>query len=293
VILLLIPIPTDDRPLMVTIVGLIVTAAIGLASTTFIANAMAGLMLRAVRSFRPGDFVRVGEHFGRATERGLFHTEIQTEDRDLITVPNLYLVSNPVRVVRYSGTIVSATLSLGYDVSHQEVRPLLLQAARDAGLTDPFVQIRELGDFSITYCVAGFLTEVKQLLTARSQLHSLVLDTLHGAGIEIASPTIMAQRPLKKGERLVPPEQPPAPVAPLGAHDDDVPEEKIFDKAEEAERVGQLQFERDELVAEIADLEAKLKQTGEEDAERVRLEHDLERRRTRVTEIDEQLSDET
>ena len=63
-----------------------------------------------MRNFRPGDFVRVGERLGRVTERGLFHTEIQTEDRDLTTLPNLYLVTNPVTVVRASGTIVSTTV---------------------------------------------------------------------------------------------------------------------------------------------------------------------------------------
>ena len=44
--------------------------------------------------------------FGRVTERGLFHTEIQTEDRDLVTLPNLYLVTNPVKVVRTFLTVL-------------------------------------------------------------------------------------------------------------------------------------------------------------------------------------------
>jgi len=37
----------------------------------------------------------VGDYFGRVTERGLFHVEIQTEDRDLATLPNMFLVSQP------------------------------------------------------------------------------------------------------------------------------------------------------------------------------------------------------
>ena len=44
-----------------------------LSSTTFIGNIMAGLMLRVVRSFRPGDFVHVGDYFGRVSEQSLFH----------------------------------------------------------------------------------------------------------------------------------------------------------------------------------------------------------------------------
>lgn len=92
-----------------------------------------------------------GEHFGRVSKRGLFHTEIQTEDRDLITLPNLYLVSHPVTTVRNSGTIISSTVSLGYDVPRGRIEASLLRAAQNAGLQDPFVRIFELGDFSVSY----------------------------------------------------------------------------------------------------------------------------------------------
>ena len=113
IILLAVPIGDDTRTQLIGLLGLLLSVVIALASTTFVANAMAGFMLRAVRSFHTGDFIQVGEQFGRVTERGLFHIEIQTEDRDLTTLPNLYLVSNPVKVIRYSGTVVSATVSLG------------------------------------------------------------------------------------------------------------------------------------------------------------------------------------
>ena len=112
IILLALPIDNDTRGQLLGLLGLLLTAVITLSSTTFVSNAMAGLMLRAVHSFRPGDFVNIGKQFGRVTERGLFHTEIQTEDRDLVTIPNLYLITNPVKVVRSSGTIVWAKVTL-------------------------------------------------------------------------------------------------------------------------------------------------------------------------------------
>lgn len=187
--------------------GLLLTAMIALSSTTFVANAMAGLMLRAVQSFKPGDFVRISKHFGRVTARGLFHTEIQTEDRDLTTLPNLYLISHPITVVRASGTIVSATVSLGYDNPFSTIESLLVKAAERAGLQESFTQIMELGDFSVTYRVAGFLPEVKQILTARSNLRAMMLDTLHGADVEIVSPTFMYQRQTDEESRTFPPNQ--------------------------------------------------------------------------------------
>jgi len=96
---------------LLAVVGLLFSATMALSSTTFLGNAMAGVMIRAVRNFRIGDFIRCDQHFGRVTERGLFHTEIQTEDRELTTLPNLYLVTHPVTTVRASGTVISATVA--------------------------------------------------------------------------------------------------------------------------------------------------------------------------------------
>jgi small conductance mechanosensitive channel len=257
--ILVLPAPIETRSQLIGLLGLLLTVAVTLASTTFIANVMAGLMLRAVRSFRSGDFIQVGEQFGRVTERGLFHTEIQTEDRDLTTLPNIYLVQNPVKVIRYSGTVVSAKVSLGYDVPHPQVISLLREAARNADLQDPFVEIVDLGDFSIIYRVAGVLTQVKQLLTVRSNLRAMVLEALHGAGVEIVSPHYMNQRQLRDQDRAMPPRS--ADVTTAG--EVQVPAERIFDKADQAEGFEKLRLEHARVEAEIVQLEKQLKESNE------------------------------
>lgn len=286
-VLLAIPMQGATRGQLLSLIGVALTAVIALSSTTFVANAMAGLMLRVVKSFGPGDFVRVGEQFGRVTERGLFHTEIQTEDRDLTTLPNLYLVSNPLTVVRASGTIVSARLSLGYDVSHDTVTPLLVEAGKAAGLQEPFVQIIELGDFSVTYRVAGFLAETKHLLTARSKLRQMVIDTLHAAGIEIVSPTFMNQRVLQPGRSIRPqnaasPQDRPA----KDAHQ--TPEELIFDKADKAANIERLRGRRSALLDEIKELETQL--AAADKNERTGLEQTLQRKKAHAAALESELS---
>ena len=254
VVIMSLPIGDVARGQLLSLVGIVLSAAIALSSTTFIGNAMAGLMLRAVRSFRAGDFIRVGEHFGRVSERDLFHVEIQTEDRDLTTLPNLYLVTNPVTVVRSSGTIVSATLSLGYDVPHAKIEECLLKAAERAELQEPFVHVNDLGDFSVTYRIAGLLPKVKQLLSARSRLRTMVLEELHSAGIEIVSPTFMNTRAIREGYAFIPPmESRPAKTTPRKP----APESIAFDKAEKAESLANLQ-------SRFEDLQKKLKELEEE-----------------------------
>jgi small-conductance mechanosensitive channel len=281
-VLIALPLDPETESGLFTLLGLLLTAVIALSSTTFVANAMAGWMLRAVRSFRPGDFIRVGEHFGRVTGRKIFHTEIQVEDRDLTTLPNLYLVSNPITVVRASGTIVSATVSLGYDNPHSVIEPLLVKAARRAGLEEPFVQIMELNDFSVTYRVAGFLAEAKQILTARSNLRAMMLDILHDANIEIVSPTFMYQRQTG-GEARSLPRQPRSYWQPTPHAEDKIPEELIFDKAEQAERLQRLGALRDKLAAEADEIEGRLKKA--DPANRSQLGRRIERRRRRAEAI--------
>ena len=282
-IVLVMPVAGELKGQLLTLLGLALTLVIALSSTTFAANAMAGFMLRTEKSFRPGDFIRVGsssrsgdfirvgDHIGRVTERGLFHTEIQTEDRDLTTLPNMYLVSNPVTVVRSSGTIVSARVSLGYEIARSRVEPLLKTAAERADLEEPFVQVTTLGDYSVTYRVAGFLPQVKHLLTARSRLRKRILDTLHGAGLEIASPSIMLQRPLPPETEIIPPEAAPPPEAGV----EEAPEELIFDKAEEAEEIELLRLEREELTGQIDELKKQLREADEPLRESLQRELDV------------------
>ena len=277
--LVVLPVGPELRGQLLNLFGFVMSAAIALASSTFVGNIMAGVMLKTVRNFRTGDFVRVGENFGRVTERGLLSTEIQTEDRDLVTLPNLLLVTNPVKVVRKSGAIISAELSLGYDVHHERVEALLIDAVKDAGLTDPFVLVLELGDFSVTYRAAGLLEDVKQMITVRSRLRTCMLDRLHGAGVEIVSPNFMNQRPLPDGTRVI-----PARVRPAATVEEATVEQVAFDKAEEAESLEQLveaHRQTREAIAALADGPGQ----DEDPERRAKKQQELTRRLARLEKV--------
>ena len=287
IVIFFLPVSDSLRTNLLALLGILFSGVLGLSSTTLVANGMAGFMMRSAKSFHSGDFIRVGSHFGRVTERGLFHIEIQTEDRELTTLPNLYLISNPLTVVRSSGTIISATLSLGYDVAHGQVEPLLLESARQSGLEDPFVRIMELGNFAVTYRISGFLGDVKQLLTARSGLNAKVLDMLHSKGIEIMSPNIMTQRQLAPGSRILPATgAPPATASP--AAEEVAPEEIIFDKAEKAERIEKLQREREGLNKDLGEMEKHLRDA--EESQRPAIESEMGQKRSRLATLDAALN---
>jgi small-conductance mechanosensitive channel len=261
--ILLLPFSDEIRGDLLGLFGLVVSAAIALSSTTLVGNVMAGIMLKTIGSCSPGDYITVGGHFGRISEMDLLHTEIQTEQRDLTTLPNLYLVTNPVRVMRTSGTVLSVDLSLGYEVSRHEVERLLIEAATAAGLESPYVQIRELGDFSVTYSVSGLLTEVNKLLAKRRELRGRTIDVLHAAGIEIVSPTFMNTRAYPTDETFISKVSAEEKVATPRTS----PDALVFDKAEKAESVTRLREKlseqqaqlkkRDEIMASTSKAETK------------------------------------
>ncbi|MEQ8859379.1 MAG: mechanosensitive ion channel family protein [Pseudomonadales bacterium] len=255
VIVLVLPIGSELRGQLLSLFGLVLTAIIALSSTTLVGNAMAGVMLRAVGGFHPGDFISVEGHFGRVTELGLLHTEVQSEDRDLVTLPNLYLISHPVKVVSASGTLVSTDVSLGYDAPRQQVAKALVAGAESAGLGEPFVQIKALLDHAVAYRVSGFLEDVRSLVSKRTELNAAVLDKLHGAGLEIVSPSFVNQRRLDANVSVVPGldvNQDSDTSTPAASGQ---PEQMMFDKAEVAGRLTRLQAQRDEVAAQIKAME--------------------------------------
>ena len=186
----------DHRNAVIAILGIIASGAVALSSPTFISNAMAGAMLGANCKFKVGDYIASGEYFGQVLHRRMFFTVIQTEERDLLYIPNSHIASGPLRVINGSnGTLISCTVSLGYDVPSQTVENALVRAAVAIELENPFVQIIELGDFSINYKISGVLRDVSnRVITARSELRKMVIDFLHSENIEIVSPTFMNQR---------------------------------------------------------------------------------------------------
>ena len=267
-IVALLPISEQTRGQILGLLGVVLTAVIAISSTTFVANAMAGVMLQATQPFRPGDYIRVADAFGRVTRRSMLHTRIQTESSDFTTLPNLLLVTSPVTVLHREGTIIHTDLSLGYEVHYSDAETLLLQAATDAELLEPFVLVQDLLDHAVSYRICGFLAEMKNPLSARSRLRKNVLQQLHDGGIEIVSPSYMNQRQLDPARRVIP-ASPTASTTPEAAPEQ-APEEKIFEKAEEAASLEDLRQEQEALRQNIKRERAHLKTAVE--AEKLELE---------------------
>jgi small-conductance mechanosensitive channel len=253
-ILIVLPISEATRGQLVTLLGIIITASIALSSSTIVSNAMAGVMVRLVgRRLNIGDFVIADGHSGRITELGLLSVQIQPRDRNLTWIPNQWIIERPATLIRPSGTIISTQVALSYRENRSEVEPLLVKAAVQAGLENGFAYVQELGNHAVTYTVRGLLTDTTQLLQSRPRLRAAVLDTLHGANIEIVSPVFETSRRLADDTVIMPQRG----AESEGAAVQPPPEHVMFDRAQAAAaRARKAQEVRDELAATEAELKA-------------------------------------
>lgn len=249
------PIEQSLKGQIISLIGIVISAALALSSTTIIGNALAGLMNSSIKNFNLGNFIKVENNFGRVTKKGLFRVEIQTEDRNLTSLPNIYIALHPLKIVRDSGTIISTTISLGYDIPRTKVEKLLLVAAEEIDLSDPFVYIESLGDFSVVYRISGLLKDTSKYFTSHSLLNASVMDALHKKGIEIVSPNFMNQRQVNE-QKFIPPEE----KSEEKKDNDKLPEETIFDKAIEADKIDDKVQVLERINKQITELKENLKE---------------------------------
>ncbi|MEZ4819480.1 MAG: mechanosensitive ion channel [Bdellovibrionota bacterium] len=295
IVFIIVSLPIDEKCVqLLSLIGIFITAAVALSSTTFLGNLMAGFMLRSINNFAPGDFIEVSHIFGRVSEYGFLHTEVQTEDSNLTTLPNLFLVTHPVKVYRSSGTVISAEVSLGYDVSKERIIEKLTEAAQAIGLESVFVHALNLGDFSITYKVSGFLKEIKSIVSTRSKLRLSMVTKLHEANIEIVSPTFMNQRVYDTSQKFIVKSWLDKAEESQQTNAEDV----IFDKAEKLEDIEEIKTKKAEFVenAEIIkkDLAKEKDETEKEKLEKTlhRYQRAIERLNAMIDERSEQLKNE-
>lgn len=272
--ILVLPIDKSLKGQMLGFLGIIISAGIALSSTTVLGNLIAGIMNNSMNRFRNGDLIKIGDLHGRVTRKSIFHTEIQLEDSNFITIPNLFIANNPVKLTRKTNTVISTSVSLGYDISREKIEAALIEAANETGLTDPYVYITSLGDFSVVYKIHGFLEDSSKYFSTCSLLNSKVMDKLHNEKIEIVSPSFMNQRRVDENEFI-----PKQVVKESEQIDEKSPEDLIFDEAIKSEKLESKKDYLNEIDKKQMALKEKLKDSKDD--------NEIEKIKTAITRNDE------
>jgi small-conductance mechanosensitive channel len=152
-------------------------------------------------------------------------TTVRTLKNEEVVVPNATILNN--EIVNYStlakahGLILHTTVGIGYEVPWRQVEALLLMAAeRTPGLlTDPapFVLQKALADYAVSYELNVYCGDAREMMPLYTALHRNIQDVFNEHGVQIMTPSYVADPPDAK---VVPKERwhaPPAPRSDAGA----------------------------------------------------------------------------
>lgn len=267
IFIIALPIDRQLKGQILSFLGILISAAIALSSTTILGNLIAGIMNNSMNRFRNGDLIKIGDIQGRVTKKSVFHIEIQLEDSNFLTIPNLYIATNPVKLIRKSDTVISAGVSLGYDVPRLEIEKSLIEAANRTGLKDPFVYISQLLDHAVSYRVHGFLNETDKYFSSISRLKGNIIDALHEKNIEIVSPEFKNQRRVDD-KVFISKNTAVEDTAKAGVS----PEEMVFDKAIKSEKIEKKKDSIEDMEKKKEQLRQQLKGLGGEQAKQIKEE---------------------
>jgi small-conductance mechanosensitive channel len=173
----------------------VLTAVVGLALQTTIANVASGLGLQLDRTLRRGEWIEVGEHIGKILEIGWRATRVHTKTGDTIFVPNGELVSKDVRSFGRSGGAHRLTVRIGFHYRHppRDVRQVVLDAVRDA----PGVLVRpapecgpaEFGDSAVVYELRYWIGDFARDTEIDEEVRARIWYAARDSGLEFPYPT--------------------------------------------------------------------------------------------------------
>ena len=210
---------TDAFKGLSVLVGLMVS----LGGASVIGQAFSGLILMYSRTFRRGDYVRIGDNEGTVTELGMFTTHLRTGLGEEITLSNSVVMAtttkNYSRAVPGTGFVVDTVVTIGYATPWRQVEAMLLEAARRTADVSPkpapMVRQTALSDYYVEYRLVAYtpLERPVQRAEILHRLHANIQDVFNEYGVQIMSPHYVldpkAPQVVPKDQWFAPPAQAP------------------------------------------------------------------------------------
>lgn len=175
--------------------------ALGFALKDVLSNFVSGLLILALRPFRIGDEIQIGDAEGRVERIDLRATNIRAYDGRLVVVPNSELLTS--RVVNNTASpvrraVVAVTLDHAADL--RQAADVLLASTEhvDGVLDDPPASVR-LGSLSIDGITveSRFWTDSRRsdFVTTVSAVRGSIVEGLRQAGVPLPRPNVIELEP--------------------------------------------------------------------------------------------------
>ncbi len=176
------------------VVGGALGIGIGFGLQEVVNNFICGLILLFERPVKVGDMVVVDNESGRVKEIGLRSTIIETFDRSELIVPNSHFITR--NVTNWTLTSPMARLKIPIGVAYNSDVDLVLQLLRESAEANPRI-VRDpaplplfvrFGDNALEFELQVWVSDVKEMLLARSEIGQEIDRRFRKAGISIPFP---------------------------------------------------------------------------------------------------------
>jgi small-conductance mechanosensitive channel len=175
-------------------VSIFVGLLVSFGSAGVVNQAMNGLAIMYARSFKCGDYVKIGNVEGTVLELTMLSTKLHTIRHEEIIIPNSVVIAqttyNYTRIADEHGVGISTSVTIGYDVPWRQVHALLKMAAEStSGLGKdpaPYVIQTALSDACVEYTLVVHMTVAPNLRPfVKSDLHQSIQDVFNRHGVQI------------------------------------------------------------------------------------------------------------
>jgi len=179
-------------------VGVFVGLLVSFGSAGVVNQAMNGLVIMYARSFKCGDYVKIGDVEGTVSELTMLSTKLHTLRHEEIVIPNSVVIAqttyNYTRIAAEHGVGISTSVGVSYDTPWRQVHAMLMMAAKNTeGLsenTPPYVIQTALSDACVEYTLVVHMTAKPNMRQfVKSDLHQNIQDVFNQYGVQMTSPT--------------------------------------------------------------------------------------------------------
>ena len=167
--------------------------AVGLALQGVLSGLAAGFMLVLFRPIKVGDFVDVGGQMGTVKDVNIFTTELVTISNVQVIIPNGQVWGNTI--VNYSAFDTRRaewTFGVGYGANLADaeriIRDTIMGDPRSMTDPEPFIQVNNLGDFSVDFLVRVWVPSA-EFFQYQADMKRKVKEALDAGGVDIPFPT--------------------------------------------------------------------------------------------------------
>lgn len=167
--------------------------AIGLALQGVLSGVASGVMLVLFRPIRVGDFVEVNGQLGTVKDISIFNTELATVGNLQVIIPNTDVWSNTiVNYSAYDQRRAEWTFGVAYGANLADaeriIRETIMSDPRSLAEPEPFIQVNNLGDFSVDFLVRVWVPSA-EFFQYQADMKRKVKEALDAGGVEIPFPT--------------------------------------------------------------------------------------------------------